>query len=257
MKPEYDALLVDVDGVIWIDGRPIRENVEALIQIAETGVEVVLLTNNSTRSRRAYSRRLAETGLNVGPDRIVNSGYSASLWLRENRGPSRVLMVGEDGLAEELMLQGHEILNPGDYVYAEAVVVGLDRGLSYRRLEASTWAIRRGALFVATNRDNAYPTTQGLSPGAGSIVALLESASGKRVDFDAGKPNPWMLEAAYRLLGRRPERVAVIGDRVDTDMELARRAGVDGILVMTGVAAARKDPIPQGVRVVSTLKDLL
>ncbi len=254
---EYDVLIVDVDGVVWIDGEPIRDNIEALARIAETGVEVVLLTNNSTRSRRAYSRKLAAIGLQLGPDRIVNSGYSASLWLREKHGPSKVLAVGEEGLVEELILQGHEPLNPGDHEYAEAVVVGLDRGLTYRKLEAASWAIRRGALFVATNRDNAYPTPGGLSPGAGSIVSLLETATGRRADVDTGKPNPWILEAALRLLGRKPERLAVIGDRVDTDMELARRAGVDGILVMTGVAASRGDPIPEWVKTVKTLKDLL
>ncbi|MCE4601775.1 MAG: HAD-IIA family hydrolase [Desulfurococcales archaeon] len=254
---KYDALVVDIDGVVWIDGEPIRENIEALSRIAETGVEVLLLTNNSTRSRRAYSRRLSSIGLHIGPDRVVNSGYSASLWLLEKRGPAKVLAVGEEGLVEELMLQGHEPLNPGDYEYAEAVVVGLDRGLSYRKLEAAAWAIRRGALFIATNRDNAYPTPGGLSPGAGSIVSLLETATGRSVDIDAGKPSPWILEAALKLLGRKPERLAIIGDRVDTDMELARRAGVDGILVMTGVAASRGDKVPKWVKTVRTLKDLL
>ncbi len=255
----YKLLLVDIDGVVWIDGDPISDNIQALKRLEEEGVTIIYLTNNSTRSRRSYADKLKKLGLNASDRNIVNSGFSAALWLHRKMGEARVLPVGEEGLAEELILQGHRLLIPKDYQDADAVVVGLDRGLSYMKLEAASLAIQEGALFIATNRDNVYPTSRGLSPGAGSIVAMLETAAGRRVDFDAGKPNPWIIEAALSLLDAKPApgEVAVVGDRVDTDMELARRAGVDGILVLTGVSAARSDKLPPGVRVVRTLKDLL
>ena len=254
---DYEVLFVDIDGVVWMDGRPIRQNINALKKIQESGTRIIYLTNNSTRSRSMYADRLSELGLRAGTNSIVNSGYSASIWLKRHHGPARVLMVGEEGLAEELIQQGHKLVTPSDYEKAEAVVVGLDRGLTYYKLDAAARAIRRGALFIATNRDNMYPTPTGLAPGAGSIVAFLETASGKSITFDAGKPNPWILEAAYMLLGYKPGKAAVVGDRVDTDMMLAKNASVDGILVLTGVARERRDSIPGWVKVVNTLMDLL
>jgi len=254
---DYDLLVIDIDGVIWLDGQPIIDNIEAVREFNRMGINVVFLTNNSTKSRRTYSMRLRKLGLDVTPNNIVNSGYSASLWLRENYGRLNVLMIGEEGLAEELINLGHSLVTSSDYIDADAVVVGLDRHLTYSKLDAASKAVRRGSLFIATNRDNMYPTPAGLAPGAGSIVAFLEVASGRGVDFEAGKPNTWMLEAVYRLLGGKPNRIAVIGDRVDTDMMLAINAGVDGILVMTGVSAARGDKVPGGVKVVRTLKDLI
>jgi len=231
----YDALIVDVDGVVWRDGDPIPENVEALRRLIQEGARVVFLTNNSTKSRLVYAEKLSQAiNARVGLDSVVNSGYSAAVWLARTRGPSRVLPVGEEGLVHELVGAGHTPLTSSDWPLAEAVVVGLDRNLSYRKLAAAHKAIIRGALFVATNRDNAYPVPDGTEPGAGSLVALLSTSTSRDPDFDAGKPGEWILRLALEAAGS-PRRPLIVGDRLDTDIEMARRAGIPGLLVRTGV----------------------
>ena len=231
----YDALIVDVDGVVWRDGQPIDSNIEGLRTALSMGARIVFLTNNSTRSRRVYAARLTQVlGFQVSEAQVVNSGYSAAAWLARTHGPSVVLPVGEEGLIDELSMTGHTPVGPSEWAMAEAVVVGLDRGLNYRKLAAAHKAILAGAIFLATNRDPNYPVPGGTEPGAGSIVALLEASTGRKPDFDAGKPGSWILGLALEASGS-PRNPLIVGDRVDTDMEMARRAGITGLLVRTGV----------------------
>ncbi len=237
----FDSLIVDLDGVVWRDGAPIAGNVEALRSLAERGVPIVYLTNNSTRSRRVYSLLLTRIlGYRVPADMVVNSGYSAAEWIRRRLGPTIVLPVGEEGLVEELALAGHTVATPGEWRLAKAVAVGLDRSLTYRKLAAAHKAIvYAGALFVATNRDRTYPVADGLEPGAGAVVAALEASVGRPPDFDAGKPGEWILGLAMERL-QDSKNPLVVGDRVETDIEMARKAGIKSLLVLTGVT--RKPP---------------
>ncbi|MCE4610935.1 MAG: HAD-IIA family hydrolase [Desulfurococcales archaeon] len=231
---EYDAVLMDLDGVLWVEGRPIDENLRVARMLAEEEL-LVIVTNNSTRSRRTYARMLSRIlGSRLQPDRIVTSGYSASRLLRRVKGSTRVFVVGEEGLVEELVALGHEVLSASEAREAEAVVVGLDRNLAYSKLEAALKALEVGALFVATNRDHALPGRDGMKPGAGAIVAALEVAAGRKANYTAGKPERWMLEAALEAAGK-PKKPIVVGDRLDTDAEMALRFGLPAVIVGTGV----------------------
>ncbi len=255
MKAKYRALLVDLDGVVWLGGEPIRDNVDGLKRL-QSRVNLFFITNNSTRSRRVYREMLNRLGIKVDVENIINSGYAVSKWLRDRYGSLHVYTIGGPGLIEELSLQGHTILSQVESHMAEAVVVGLDHDLNYAKLKAALRALSRGALFIATNTDHAIPTRDGIEPGAGSIVALLERALGRKIDFDAGKPNTLMLELAVeRLEGLDRGSIAVIGDRIDTDMEMARRAGVDGFLVQTGMGSTY-DRYPGWVRVIRSINEL-
>ncbi len=239
---DFDIILMDLDGVIWVDGEPIRENVSVARLLASEG-RLVVVTNNSTRSRRVYSRLLTGLlGVEVPPSRIVTSGYSAAKLLVRTVGRVRVYPIGEEGLIEELTLEGHEILTMSEAGDADAVIVGLDRGLSYPKLEAALKALSSGALFVATNLDHVLPSRDGLKPGAGAIVAALERASGRKIDYNAGKPEKWIIEAAYDSAGIRGKAI-VIGDRVDTDAAMAVKAGLPAVIVGTGVTKS-----PEAVR---------
>jgi len=256
LKPNYKALLVDLDGVVWLGGDPIQDNVDGL-KILQSRTKLFFITNNSTRSRRVYREMLNNLGINVGVEDIINSGYAASRWLKDKYGKLHVYAIGGPGLVEELSLQGHIVLSQAESRIAEAVVVGLDYDLNYAKLEAAMKPLIRGALFVATNTDHAIPTREGIAPGAGSIIALLEKALGRSIDFDAGKPNTLMLELAIERLGRIDRSyIAVIGDRVDTDMEMARRAGVDGILVLTGMGSTYRE-YPGWVKVINNIMELV
>ncbi len=253
---KYKALLVDLDGVVWLGGEPIQENIDGLVKLQHM-THLFFVTNNSTRSRKVYREMLNRLGIKVEVNNIINSGYAASRWLKDHYGGLHVYTIGGPGLVEELSIQGHTILTQVEAHMAEAVVVGLDHDLNYAKLKAALKALSRGALFVATNMDHAIPTKDGIAPGAGSIVALLEKAIGRKVDFNAGKPNTLMLELAIETLGGVDRRaIGVIGDRIDTDMEMARKAGVDGILVLTGMGSTYAS-YPGWVKVVRNVGELV
>lgn len=249
----FDAVLADLDGVVWLGGRPLEANLGVLRLLASQGA-LAIVTNNSTRSRRLYRLLLARAGLRLREDRIVTSAWVAAYLLRRLRGESLVYVVGEEGLVAELVEAGHTPLTLSEAAMADAVVVGLDRALSYPKLDAALAALRRGALFVATNLDHALPTGSGLSPGAGSIVEALATASGRKPDYVAGKPSKWMALAAMEALGvSDPSRVAVVGDRLDTDLELARSVGAVPVIVATGVY---KGPPPEDAIYAESLEAL-
>ncbi len=255
---DYDVLLVDLDGVVWLGSSVISENVEALRRAAESGVRLVFLSNNSTRTRRHYSLILRSLGLPVEESDVVTSGYAAARWVALRRPGSNVYVVGEEGLSIESYLAG---LNVVDFEYAsthriDAVIVGLDRLVTYDKLRAALRALHRGALFVAANEDHVLPREDGFDPGAGSIVSALSRAAGREPDFVAGKPSPFIAELALKDM--RGAKALVVGDRLDTDIELARRAGLDGLLVLTGVTREPPERAPPNlVGVVKTLLDAI
>ncbi len=238
--PGYRVLLLDMDGVLWRGGQPIDVNLEAIRTLASRGVRIAYVTNNSTKSRRSYVERLRALGLPASVDTVVTSGYAASTYMAR-RGVRTVYVVGEDGLVEEARLAGLEPLEEcPDRV--DAVVVGLDRGFNYGKLDCAARHVRRGALYVATNADPTLPHPGEPKPGAGAMVAAISVASGREPDFTAGKPNPWLVELALEALGAEPGEALLVGDRLDTDIEAGRRAGVDTLLVYTGVTGP-EDPL--------------
>lgn len=235
-KECYDSLILDIDGVVWLEGVGIEENLAAVRKAVDAGISVVFLTNNSTRSRGVYSILLSDVvGRIIGEDQVVNSAYSAAEWLRRDKGPSRVYPIGEEGLITELYVAGHTLFGVAEWRYAEVVAVGLDRHLTYHKLMAAHNALtRNNAYFLITNRDPAYPVGEGSVPGAGAIVSFLETSTGRPADHNAGKPDRWILDLALEHAGR-PVNPLLVGDRVDIDVEMALKAGVDAMLVLTGV----------------------
>ncbi len=260
MNPSrYRALLVDMDGVLWRGQEPIAENLEVLRNL---DLPMVFLTNNSTTSRARYLERLHALGLPVPETHVLTSGYAAALWLKR-RGILKTFVIGEEGITRELEHLGirHEtrpevVLEEG--YQPEAVVVGLDRHLSYRKLWAGQRSILQGALFVATNTDATYPTETGPAPGAGAVVSALQTACGREPHIVIGKPQPQMYRLALEILKAEPAQVLMIGDRWDTDIVGARKLGIPALLVLTGVTTAEE--VPQGtdgVTVVQSLKEWL
>jgi 4-nitrophenyl phosphatase len=193
-----------------------------------------------------------ELGAPVAEDRVVSSSRATALYLREHLpAVRRVLAVGAGGLERELRAAGLEVITAAaaatraaqeglDGVAAagapDAVVCGLDPQLTYLRLAVAADCVRAGAQFVATNRDPVYPTERGLRPGAGSIVAALEAATGVK-PVSIGKPEPWLLEEAAHAVGADPSSAVMIGDSLVTDLPAARAVGARSILMLTGVTS--------------------
>jgi 4-nitrophenyl phosphatase len=259
-------LLVDLDGVLYRGAAPVPGVAAVLASRASRGDDVVYVTNNSMWYRAEYVERITGMGAPATADRIVSSPRATALYLRDHEpGIRHVLTVGASGLDRELEDAGLRVTRAGDVAEGirgsgvegtdgangweiagrpDAVVVGLDPGIDYPRLTVATDCIRAGALFVATNRDPVYPTEHAVRPGAGSIVAAIEAASGV-TPISIGKPSPYLLEEAARAAGRDPRDAVMIGDNLVTDIAAARALGARSILMLTGVttrAAAESAP---------------
>ena len=243
-------LLVDLDGVVYRGDQAVPGVAAVLADRAAKGDDVVYVTNNSMHYRADYVTRLTDLGAPVAADRIVSAPRATALYLVE-RHPEvrRVLAVGASGLDRELRDAGLEVVNAGfaaermgkegiDGVAAagnpQAVVAGVDPQLTYLRIAAAADCIRAGALFIATNRDPVYPIERGLRPGAGSVVAAIEVASGI-APTTIGKPEPLLLEEAARTVGREAKDAIMIGDGIVTDLAAANAVGARTILMLTGV----------------------
>lgn len=229
-------LIFDLDGVIYRGDTPVPGAIPTLHHLTAAGHRLFFLTNNSTRSRRDYAGKLARMGFPATPEQVMTSAYATGLYLRRQGAEGkRVFIIGEHGLAEEMTLAGLLVVPPESEERADYVVVGLDRFLTFAKLQRAFEEVRGGARFVATNKDPTYPMEEGREiPGGGSMVAALEYAVG-RAPITIGKPEPYTLEEILRIAGGRPEEAVMVGDRLDTDIRVGRRLGLATALPLTGV----------------------
>jgi 4-nitrophenyl phosphatase len=229
---ELDGLILDMDGVLWRGPEPMPGLDSFFDMLQRRAMPFVLATNNSTSSIEQYVAKLAGFGFQVPPGRIVTSAYAtADYLLKESEPGAPVYMVGEEGLEDALKSRGFRLTAE----HAQFVVAGLDRRLTYDKLAIAMQLIGNGARFIGTNADRTLPTPDGLRPGAGTVLAAIATASGVE-PFIVGKPEPQMIRQAMRILGTAPERTAMVGDRLETDILAGKKAGIRTILVLSGVA---------------------
>ena len=228
-----DGLVCDLDGVVYRGETPIPGAISCLRELERRNLRVVYCTNNSSPTPDDYVRKLRAMGLAPGIEDIVTSASVAAEVLA-SRGlvGRRAYVVGGEGVRRAVEEAGLTIVPPDSWD-AGVVVLGIDRNFTYDHLKCASRAVRGGALFLATNDDTTYPVEDGLDPGAGSLLAAVEAASGRRADV-LGKPHKPMLETAA---GRFPPgaRLAMVGDRPETDLDGARTMGWTTILVLSGV----------------------
>ena len=246
-----DGFALDLDGVVWLGGEPIPGAVEAIASLRERGRRVVFLTNDTRSTRQDYEERLRKLGVDARPGDVLTSGTAVAEGLARESPGAVVYVVGSDALRRELASAGLEVVCAVDG-RVDAVVVGGHAGFDYSELSEAMAAVRAGGQLWATNRDPVYPTTAGLLPGTGAIVAAVETASDRTAQV-AGKPEAPMFEAARRRLG--VDRPAVVGDSLDSDIAGGARAGYATILVLTG-RATRGDVDRASVRPDLVLPDL-
>ena len=280
--------IFDMDGVLYRGSQVMPYARDALERLRRAKWDVFFATNNSTATRLDYVRRLQQLGLGGDIDHIVTSGYATAHYLeRRNPRPKDVLVIGADGLRQEIRAVGIGVRDasalPGIHPPAEAaadgvdpaamsqyltslelpsapdtVVVGLDLHVTYAKVAEAQRAILAGADFVCSNRDRAYPVEGRLLPGAGTIVAAIEVATGATA-LCIGKPEPFLFQEAIRRSGKQ-DRVVVIGDSTDYDIVAAHRVGATGVLITTGLtekdalAEATGDAVPD--RVIHSLEEL-
>ena len=224
-------LVCDLDGVVYRGNAPVPGSDMALAALDAAGWKIIFSTNNSARTPEDVAHRIRATTLYPArPEQVVTSAAAAAAMLADSK--PRTFVLGGNGITEALEREGIPLTSDG--TDAGAVVVGLATGLTYDWLRAAASAVMAGARLVATNDDATFPAEDGLWPGAGAIVAAVETATGIKAEV-AGKPFLPMREIIRRNLGPGP--VWVVGDRPDTDLALAwAEPGWKAALVLTGVA---------------------
>ena len=224
------TIVCDLDGVVYLDGVAIPGAGEALDQLQQLGYRLLFATNNSTKTRHDVIAHIAsQTGFEADVADVLTSGVATA---KHIAGVRSVFVVGEEGLTTTLRDYGFEVTS--EWREAEAVVVGLDRDMTYEKLSHATMAVRAGARFVATNIDATYPTASGLAPGGGAIVAAIAEAADAEPEV-CGKPFAPMRDLVRAAAGGGD--VWVVGDRPETDLALAGAEGWTKVLVLTGVTS--------------------
>jgi len=234
------TLIFDLDGVVWRGDAPIDSAISAIANLRAGGKQCLFCTNNSGQTQATFVAKLAAMGIpGVREEEVITSSSATALYLSaQYTGPFLAYVVGGEGIRVAIQKIGARIvpdIDIDDDTNVDCVVAGIDQSFTYEKLRVATRLIRRGALFIATNRDATFPIENGdVVPGAGAIISAIETASAS-APVTIGKPRPVMVQLAMQQYGLKPEQIAVIGDRLDTDIVCARRAGVAAFLVTTGV----------------------
>lgn len=225
-----ETVLMDMDGVLVHDGRPLPGAVEFVDQLRRSGQTFLVLTNNSLYTGRDLASRLAAAGLDVPVECLWTSAMATAQFLNDQRPHGSAYVLGEAGLTSAL----HEVGYTLSEVDPDYVVLGENRAYSLDAITRGIQLIRGGARFIATNPDPTSPTLAGPVPATGSVAALIRTATGAEPYF-VGKPNPLMMRSALNMVGAHSETTVMIGDRMDTDIVAGIEAGLHTVLVLSGV----------------------
>ena len=224
-------LVIDMDGVLYRGNQLIAGTRELIGFLRGRKIGFVLATNNATRTPQQFVDKLAGMGVQVYTEEVLTSSLATASYLGRLAPPgAEVFVVGMDGLRSALEGAGFRLVEDG----AQFVVAGMDFGICYDRLAQASLQIRAGARFIGTNPDLTFPSERGILPGAGSLLAFLEAASGVEPTV-IGKPGTAMMEQALDRMGAEPATTAILGDRLETDILAGQRAGLRTILVLSGV----------------------
>jgi phosphoglycolate/pyridoxal phosphate phosphatase family enzyme len=238
LADDFDGLLVDFDGVVWVGKEPVPGSPEALNALREAGKRLVFLTNNPSKVPADYAERLGELGVEgIAPEQVVTAGVVAARLAREAAGEGgKVFVVGAPALKQLIAGSGLELIGEGEPAEAAAVVVSAHVDFDYRELRGAKRAIDAGATLVGSSRDKTMPMTGGEWPGSGAVLAAVETATGAVAEI-AGKPERHMFEIGLEAMdGVDRGRVAMVGDRLSSDIAGGHGAGLATILVLSGTS---------------------
>jgi glycerol 3-phosphatase-2 len=255
---QYEQVIMDLDGCVYLGGDPIPGAADAIAELREADKRIAFVTNDPRSGTEDYVQRLWGMGVQASLADVVTVGGAVQHLLAERYRGRTALAIGTEALWKHVTDSGSRLLNGTDLATrADVVVVGGTEDLVYEDLRVAALALRRGADFLATGRDRTYPMPDGLWPGTGAIVAALEYATERKAAI-VGKPEPQLFLTALDRLGEG--RTLVVGDRLDSDVAAAAKAGLEAALVLSGgttaeQAAAAKDPKP--VRVAADLRELV
>jgi NagD protein len=229
----FKGFIFDLDGTVYLGDNLIPGADRVVRFIREKGRKVVFLSNKPLQTREDYASKLTRLGIPTNPDEVVNSTLVMVHYLKKHAPGARLFAIGEAPFVEELRRAGFAVTDhPREIDY---VIAAFDRTFDYRKLNTAFQAIKLGARFVATNPDRTCPVEGGEIPDCAAIIAALEAVTLKKVEVVVGKPSPIMVEAVLDVLGLKPVDCVLIGDRLETDIRMAKESGMAAGIVMTGV----------------------
>jgi NagD protein len=229
------AFLLDMDGVLVRGRTPIPGAQDFLTRLEQTKTPFLVLTNNPIYTPRDLAHRLTQVGLRVPEDRLFTSAMATAQFLAQQRPGGTAYVIGETGLTSALHQVGYvQTSHSPDYV-----VLGDTTFYSFDQITQAVRLVAAGARFIATNPDANGPAEGGIVPACGALASVIERATGVRPYF-VGKPNPLMMRRALNTLGTHSENTVMVGDRMDTDVIAGMEAGMETVLVLTGVTRAEE-----------------
>ncbi len=225
--------IFDLDGTIYLGEKLIpgaRETIERLKSLSK---KIVYLSNKPLQTREDYASKLTRLGIPTQPEEVINSSLVMARWLSREAPGATIYVIGEIPLIEEMVRAGFRISErAGEIQY---VIASFDRTFDYRKLNIALQAIKKGARFIATNPDRTCPVEGGEIPDCAAVIGAVEGTAGKKVEAIVGKPSDIMIRVAVDYMGLRPQDCVLVGDRLETDMVMGKKAGMATALVLTGV----------------------
>ncbi|WP_059173591.1 TIGR01457 family HAD-type hydrolase [Bacillus sp. FJAT-27445] len=230
---QYKGYMIDLDGTMYRGAERIDAASDFIKRLLKKGIPYLFVTNNSTRTPAQVAEKLRSFDIPANNEQVFTSSLATASFIADQKHGASVYMIGEEGLRDALQAKG--LVPAGED--ADYVVVGLDSKLTYEKLAGACLAIRNGAHFFSTNGDLAVPTERGMLPANGAITAAISASTGVMPTF-IGKPESIIMEQALKVLGTKKDETIMVGDYYDTDILAGMNAGLDTLLVHTGVTSS-------------------
>ena len=230
---QYSGYIFDLDGTIYLSERLIPGSREVIEKLRISSKKIVFLSNKPLQTRSDYAAKLTRLGIPTSADEVINSSRVMAKWLAKQAPGAVIYVIGEPSLIDELIQEGFRISEKAEEI--QYVVASFDRTFDYRKLNIAHQAVKKGARFVATNPDRACPVEGGEIPDCAAMIGAVEGSTGKKVEAIVGKPSDIMIQVAVQTMGLSPEACLLVGDRLETDILMGKKAGMATALVLTGV----------------------
>ncbi|MFJ7929970.1 TIGR01457 family HAD-type hydrolase [Peribacillus sp. NPDC096448] len=231
----YKGYLIDLDGTMYRGTEQIAEAAGFINDLRKRDIPYLFVTNNSSRTPAQVADKLRSIGISTEDDQVFTTSMATANYIAEQKKGASVYVVGEEGIIEALKEKGMKLVEE----HPDFLVMGIDRGINYEKLSKACLAVRNGAVFISTNGDIAIPTEKGLLPGNGSLTSVVSVSTQVQPIF-IGKPESVIVEQALRVLGVPKEETIMVGDNYDTDILAGINAGIDTLLVHTGVTTKER-----------------
>ncbi|MDZ7623785.1 MAG: HAD-IIA family hydrolase [Ignavibacteriaceae bacterium] len=233
LSEKYDYFIFDLDGTIYRGEHLIPRADEVINHLKSLGKKIVFVSNKTTGTANDYYHLLKNWGLNVVEDEIINSTVVVTNYLKQNFNSDKFFAIGEDSFINEIEKSGLKYSTEPEEI--NIILITLDRTLNYSKLEIAARALEKGARFFAANIDDTCPVDNGEVIDAGSTISALEKRTHRKLELHFGKPSEFMFNEIKNRLQFIPEKTLLIGDRLETDITMGNKFGIDTALVSTGV----------------------